>query len=137
MTSWEVRVLESYILCRILAVFSYGCCTSRIAPAATVHHLRDNGMGRTVQRNKRRSDYPQRKYLKWQWEFVHFLDIFCRLQGGWVCRWSAARTLQVTIAGMKSTGVGCRLQICRRGDPQRFNSAFAVPFFWGTAQCHS
>ena len=33
------------------------------------------------------------------------------------------------IAVMISTGVGCRLQICRRGDPQRFDSAFAVLFF--------
>ena len=32
------------------------------------------------------------------------------------------------IAVMISTGVGCRLQICRRGDPQRFDSAFAVFF---------
>ena len=25
---------------------------------------------------------------------------------------------------MRSAGAGCRLQTCRRGDPQRFNSAF-------------
>ena len=27
-------------------------------------------------------------------------------------------------AGMRSAGAGCRLQTCRRGDPQRFDSAF-------------
>ena len=30
-------------------------------------------------------------------------------------------------AGMRSAGAGCRLQTCRRGDPQRFNSAFPAP----------
>ena len=32
------------------------------------------------------------------------------------------------VAGMTSAGAGCRLQTCRRGDPQRFNSAF--PAVW-------
>ena len=31
-------------------------------------------------------------------------------------------------AGMRSAGAGCRLQTCRRGDPQRFNSAFPAMF---------
>ena len=45
--------------------------------------------------------------------------------GGTVC----SHTLSLLpIAVMISTGVGCRLQICRRGDPQRFDSAFAVLF---------
>ncbi len=36
-------------------------------------------------------------------------------------------------AGMRSAGAGCRLQTCRRGDPQRFNSAFPAINFGGLA----
>jgi hypothetical protein len=32
---------------------------------------------------------------------------------------------------MRSAGAGCRLQTCRRGDPQRFNSAFPAMTFGG------
>ena len=35
-------------------------------------------------------------------------------------------------AGMRSAGAGCRLQTCRRGDPQRFNSAFPAFITFGS-----
>ena len=36
---------------------------------------------------------------------------------------------------MRSAGAGCRLQTCRRGDPQRFNSAFPAATFGDCNTC--